>query len=90
MAKNNSNITAVPGKQEIIMTRVFDAPRELVFKTYTDPKLIPQWWGPRDSTTVVDKMEVKPGGIWRYVQREADGSEYAFKGSITRACHPSG
>ena len=88
MAKNNTNITATPGKQEIIMTRVFDAPRELVFKTYTDPKLIPQWWGPKEYTTVVDKMEVKPGGLWRYVQRGADGNEYAFKGVYHESLPP--
>jgi uncharacterized protein YndB with AHSA1/START domain len=88
MAKNNTNITATPGKQEIIMTRVFDASRELVFKTYTDPELIPQWWGLRTSTTVVDKMEVKHGGVWRYIQREADGSEYAFRGVYHESLPP--
>ena len=88
MAKNNMSITAVPGKQEIIMSRVFDAPRELVFKTYTDPKLIPQWWGPRDYTTIVDKMDVKPGGLWRYIQRGTDGSEYAFRGVYHESLAP--
>jgi len=69
-----------PGKQEIIITRVFDAPRELVFKAYTDPKLLPQWFGPRDYTTIVDKMEARPGGLWRFVQRNQDGEEFAFHG----------
>lgn len=78
MAK--TNITAEPGKQEIVITRVFDAPRELVFKTITDPSLVPQWWGPKRFTTTVDKMEVRPGGQWRFVQRDADGNEYAFRG----------
>jgi uncharacterized protein YndB with AHSA1/START domain len=70
------------------MSRVFDAPRELVFKTYTDPKLIPQWWGPRGITTVVDKMEVRHGGTWRYIQRGADGNEYAFKGVYHESLPP--
>lgn len=74
------NIIAEPGKQEVIMTRVFNAPRELVFKTYTDPKAIPAWWGPKSLTTIVDKMELKPGGLWRYVQRDNEGNEYAFRG----------
>ncbi len=74
------NIIAEPGKHEIIMTRDFDAPRALVFKTITDPTLIPRWWGPRRLTTVVDKMEVRMGGIWRYVQRDPDGNEYGFRG----------
>ncbi len=55
MAKNETKITSVPGKQEIIIEREFDAPRELVFKACTDPKLIPQWWGPRYLSTEVDK-----------------------------------
>lgn len=73
-------VIAEPGKQEIIMTRSFDSPRELVFKAYTDPKLIPQWWGRRNSTTTVDKLEVREGGRWRFVQREADGQEFGFHG----------
>ncbi|MEP7294372.1 MAG: SRPBCC domain-containing protein, partial [Chloroflexota bacterium] len=76
----NSNLVAEPGKHEIIMTREFNAPRELVFKAFTDPALIPQWWGQDSATTIVDQMEVKPGGLWRYVQRDAQGSEYGFHG----------
>ena len=77
---SKTNIIAEPGKQEIVITRVFDAPRELVFKTITDPSLVPQWWGPKRFTTTVDKMEVRPGGQWRFVQRDADGNEHAFRG----------
>lgn len=73
-------LVAEPGSHAIVMTRDFNAPRELVFRAYTDPTLIPQWWGPKSVTTTVDRMEVKKGGIWRYVQREANGSEYAFNG----------
>jgi uncharacterized protein YndB with AHSA1/START domain len=69
-----------PGKQEIIGTRMFDAPRDLVFKTMTDPKLIPQWWGPRRHTTTVDEMDVRPGGRWRYVLHDPDGNGNAFHG----------
>ncbi len=76
--KNNLNIR-VSGR-EIIMTRVFDAPRELVFKIMADPNALPQWWGPRILTTVVDKMDVRQGGVWRYVQRDLDGNEYVFNG----------
>jgi uncharacterized protein YndB with AHSA1/START domain len=79
MTTGNFTLTT-PSEREIVITRVFDAPRELVFKTMTDPKLIPQWWGLRGYTTIVDKMELKPGGAWRYVQRGPDGSEYAFRG----------
>lgn len=74
------NVTAEPGKQDIILTRTFDAPRALVFQAYTDPKLIPQWWGPRKYKTIVDRMELKKGGIWRYINRGSDGQEFAFNG----------
>jgi len=75
-----THLIAEPGKQEIVITRVFDAPREIVFRAYTDPNLIPQWWGPKSLTTTVAKMDVKPGGVWRFVQRDAHGNEYAFNG----------
>lgn len=74
------NLIAEPGKQEIIITSTLDAPRDLVFKAYTDPNAIPQWWGPRGLTTVVDQMDVRPGGIWRFVHRDAEGNEYGFHG----------
>lgn len=74
------NLVAEPGKQEIVMTRVFDAPRVIVFKTVTDPKLIPRWWGPKIYKTTVDKMEVKPGGTWRFIQSGADGKAFGFHG----------
>jgi uncharacterized protein YndB with AHSA1/START domain len=77
---NNTNIMAEPGKHEIIITHMFDAPRALVFKLYTDPESIPQWWGPRRLTTKVDRMEVRPGGQWRFVQHDLEGKEYAFHG----------
>src|SRR5438067_13341815 len=69
-----------PGKQELTITHVFDAPRELVFKAFTDPKLVSQWFGPRTYTTTVDKMEARPGGLWRFVQRKQNGAELAFHG----------
>jgi len=73
-------LVAEPGKHNILMTREFNAPRELVFRVLTDPHLIPQWWGPKSVTTIVDKMEVRAGGIWRYIHREANGNEYGFHG----------
>ena len=77
---NKTNIVAEPGKQVVVITRTFDAPRELVFKALTDPKLVPQWWGPRYLTTTIDKLDAKPGGSWRFVQRAPDGGEHAFHG----------
>lgn len=80
MPANKTNVLAEPGKQEILITREFDAPRELLFKACTDPKLIPQWWGLRYLSTEVDQMDVKPGGQWRFINRDAEGNEYAFHG----------
>jgi uncharacterized protein YndB with AHSA1/START domain len=76
------------GAREIVIERIFDAPRDLVFKTYTDPDLIPGWWGPRDTETVVDKMDVRTGGDWRFVHRNADGSETAFRGTFREVTPP--
>lgn len=80
MAVKKTTVVAEPGKQEMLITREFDAPRELVFKAVTDPELISQWWGPRDLSTEVDKMDVRPGGQWRFINRDAQGNEYAFHG----------
>lgn len=73
-------LIAEPGSHAILMSRDFNAPRDLVFRAFTDPTLIARWWGPNSVTTTVDKMEVKKGGLWRYVQRDEDGNEYAFHG----------
>jgi len=75
-----TTFVADPKTQDIVVTREFEAPRELVFKVLTDPTLIPQWWGPRQYTTTVDKMDVRPGGRWRFVQQDGSGNEYAFHG----------
>ncbi len=69
-----------PGKQEIISTTILDAPRELVFRAYTDPKLFAQWWGPRRYKIKIDKFESRPGGSWRVIHVGADGSQHAFRG----------
>jgi uncharacterized protein YndB with AHSA1/START domain len=69
-----------PGKHEILMMREFNAPRDLVFKALTDPALVPRWWGPRSVTTLVDKMDVRMGGLWRYLHRDAQGREDVFRG----------
>ena len=73
-------LIAEPGKMELVTTRVFNAPRELVFKACMDPTIIPLWWGPRYLTTTVDKLEARAGGQWRFVQRAPDGGVHAFHG----------
>jgi len=79
MAK--TDVIFEPGRQDIIITCEFDAPKDVVFKAFTDPELIPRWWGSRRFTTVVEQMEVRRGGQWRFVTRNNEnGTEYAFRG----------
>ena len=77
---SDMKVVADPGTQEIVITRSFDAPRDLVFKAFTDPEAVRQWWGLESTETVVDQLEARPGGRWRYVQREGDGNEIGFHG----------
>ena len=79
---------AEPGRQEIVITRVYDAPRTLVFKAFTDPNSVPQWWGPSYLTTTVEKMDIRQGGIWRFVQRDAAGNQYGFHGVYHESLAP--
>src|SRR5262245_43302657 len=77
---NKTQFQIPPNTPFIVMSRRFGAPRQRVFEAYTDPTLIPQWWRPRPYTTLADTMEVKKGGVWRYVQRSSGGDEFAFNG----------
>jgi uncharacterized protein YndB with AHSA1/START domain len=77
-----------PTDREIRIERVFDAPRDRVFALYTDPASIPEWWGPRGTTTIVDVMDVRAGGSWCFVARESDGSETAFRGTYREVSPP--
>lgn len=65
--------------REIVATRVFDAPRELVFKMWTDPKHVAHWWGPNGFTSTIYEMDVRPGGVWRFVMHGPDGVDYQNK-----------
>jgi uncharacterized protein YndB with AHSA1/START domain len=81
-------VVTTPADREIRIERVFNAPRDRVFAVYTDPQLIPEWWGPRGTTAVVDRMEVRPGGSWRFVVRNQDGSEDGFRGTYREITPP--
>src|SRR5215208_4527230 len=78
--KNKTVITAEPGKQELFITREFDAPRELVFKAHTDPDIYTRWVGPRDLTMTLETFEPTSGGRWRYIQKDKDGNQFGFHG----------
>jgi uncharacterized protein YndB with AHSA1/START domain len=80
MSMPKTRFTVKRDELKVVLDRVFDAPRERVWKAIMDPKLVPRWWGPRNQTTTVDKMDVKVGGAWRYVGRDEAGNEFAFHG----------
>jgi uncharacterized protein YndB with AHSA1/START domain len=65
--------------RELVFHRVFDAPREVVFAVWTDPKHVAQWWGPNGFTTTISEMDVRPGGVWRLVMHGPDGRDYKNK-----------
>jgi len=78
--KNKTTVTAEPGKQEVFITREFDAPRELVFKAHTDPDLYAQWLGPRGYEMVLETFEPHSGGRYRYIHKDPQGNQYGFHG----------
>jgi len=80
MSKNKTTIDAEPGKQELFITREFDAPRALVYKAHTDPNLFVQWLGPRGYEMKLDTFEPISGGRYRFIQTDKDGNEFGFHG----------
>lgn len=77
-AKNSFKL--LKDEKKVVMIRIFDAPRKLVWQAYTDPELIIKWWGPRGYSTLIEKMDVKEGGEWRFIHKEENGNEHPFHG----------
>ena len=77
--KEGHSSAANAADREIAVTRIFNAPRELVYKVWTDPNHIALWWGPKGFTNTIEKMEVKPGGVWLFVMHGPDGLDYPNK-----------
>jgi uncharacterized protein YndB with AHSA1/START domain len=73
-AANSLDLQSDP--RAIIGIREFDAPRELVFAAWTDPKHLAQWWGPNGFTATTSRFEFRPGGVWRFVMHGPDGRDY--------------
>jgi uncharacterized protein YndB with AHSA1/START domain len=78
----NTLSVSLPSPTELVLTRQFDAPRDLVWRAFTERDLVAQWWGQRNSTTIIDKLEARPGGGWRFRQQMEDGTEHAFRGEF--------
>jgi uncharacterized protein YndB with AHSA1/START domain len=76
MAAKKETLAEDISDREIITARVFDAPREFVWKAWTEPEHIAQWWGPIGFTTTIHEMDVRPGGAWRFILHGPDGVDY--------------
>ncbi len=89
-ASKNSNTASAPGapRQELTMTRAFEAPREVVFKAWTDPKHLKDWWGPKGFTTPVCEADPRPGGAIRIHMRGPDGMVYPMRGEYREVVEP--
>jgi uncharacterized protein YndB with AHSA1/START domain len=73
---------------DLVFERTFDAPREKVWQAFTDPELVPRWWGPHETSTEVIEMDVRPGGRWRYVSRAAGRDDVTFFGEYLEVSPP--
>jgi len=73
-AKSSLDLNSDP--RVMIGTREFDAPRDLVYAVFTDPKHLAQWWGPNGFTTTTLSFDMRPGGVWRFVMHGPDGRDY--------------
>ena len=87
VARANSP-AARPAESEIVMSREFDAPRRLVFATWTHPEHLGRWWGPKGFTLPTCEMDFRPGGAYRFVMRGPDGNDYPFKGMYREIVEP--
>lgn len=85
--KSNADQVTVAGR-EIVITRVFDAPREMVWDAWTDARQIVKWWGPRGFTLTVEEMDVRPGGVWRSTMHGPDGTKYLNDCVFTEVVKP--
>ncbi len=74
--------------RDIVIARTFDAPRELVFKVWTDPRHVVHWWGPNGFTNTIESMDVRPGGVWRFMMHGPDGTDYPNRIDYTEVVPP--
>ncbi len=81
-SKNKVTVNAEPGKQELFITREFDAPRELVYQAHIDPRLYIQWLGPHGYEMILETFEPVSGGKYRYIHKDKDRNEYGFNGTF--------
>jgi len=88
MTSSNATTFTMPSDREIVITRVFDAPRRLVFEAITRPEHVARWWAPRSMKMLSCEMDFRPGGAWRFVLRAPDGKDYGFRGEYREIVPP--
>jgi uncharacterized protein YndB with AHSA1/START domain len=88
MDARTNNAATSTADREIIITRTFDAPRELVWEAWTNPEHVAQWWGPDGFTTTIEVMDVRVGGVWKHVMHGPDGTDYPNKSRFTAVIKP--
>src|SRR5882724_360388 len=88
MMAAETSARATSAGPELVITRVFDAPRALVFRAWTEPDRAARWWGPQGFTTLHCAMEVRTGGAFRICQRSPDGTEYWKQGVYREVAEP--
>ena len=88
MSTTNNPSTAPAADTEIVSMRVFQAPRELVYRAFSDPTVLAQWWGPKDFTNTFEQFELKPGGAWRLTMHAPNGTEYPNESEFVEVVPP--
>jgi uncharacterized protein YndB with AHSA1/START domain len=86
--KNKTTVIAEPGKQELFISREFEAPREVVFKAFGEADLLRQWMGPRDMEMEIEKFDNRSGGSYRFVHMDTNGNKFAFNGVVHEVAKP--
>src|SRR5580704_4399353 len=85
MAEKRTDVAEVESTadREIVLTRLFDAPRKMVWEAWADPKQVVQWFGPKGFTTTIEEMDIRTGGVWKQVVHGPDGTDYPNKSVFT-------
>jgi uncharacterized protein YndB with AHSA1/START domain len=84
----HETLVTTPSDTTIRIERIFNAPRELVWRAYTEPELLVQWLGPRRLELTVEAMDVRPGGSYRWIHRDPTGERYVFSGDYSEVVEP--
>jgi uncharacterized protein YndB with AHSA1/START domain len=83
VAEKLLEVSEIAAEREIVLTRVFEAPRKMVWEAWTDPKQVGLWWGPKGFTTTIEVMDVRAGGVWRFLMHGPDGTDYPNESIFT-------